>query len=76
MGLIAGLLALPLGVAMAQILIHVVNRRSFGWSMASRLPPEVLWQALVLALLAALIAGLYPALRVARIPPARALREE
>ncbi|MGD2082466.1 MAG: FtsX-like permease family protein [Chromatiales bacterium] len=76
MGLIAGLLALPLGWIMAEILIHVVNRRSFGWSMATRVPPEVLWQAVALALAAALVAGLYPALRVARTSPARALREE
>jgi putative ABC transport system permease protein len=44
--------------------------------MATRVPPEVLWQAVALALAAALVAGLYPALRVARTSPARALREE
>ncbi len=76
LGLIAGLLALPLGWLMSDILIHVVNLRSFGWTMQTILPPEVLGQALLLAVLAALLAGLYPAWRVARTEPANALREE
>jgi putative ABC transport system permease protein len=76
MGLAAGLLALPLGWLMSQLLIHVVNKRSFGWSMQSLLPPGVLSEALLLALIAALLAGLYPAWRLASAPPAAALREE
>jgi predicted secreted hydrolase len=32
MGLVAALLALPLGYAMAWAMVHVINRRSFGWS--------------------------------------------
>ncbi len=75
-GSIAGLLALPLGWALADILIQVINRRSFGWSMASRLPADALWQAMALALGAALLAGLYPAWRVSRTEPALGLREE
>jgi len=76
MGLAAGIMALPLGWLMGQLLIHVVNKRSFGWSMQSMLPPGVLSEALILALVAALLAGLYPAWRLATAPPATALREE
>jgi len=76
MGLVAGLLALPLGWLMAQILIQVVNRRSFGWTLLTELPPSVLAEALALAVGAALLAGLYPAWRVARTCPAEALRTE
>ncbi len=76
MGLIAGLLALPLGWLMADILIHVINLRSFGWTMQSILPPGILVQALGLALLSALLAGLYPAWRVSLARPADTLREE
>lgn len=75
-GLSAGLLALPLGILQALVLIQVINRRSFGWSMQTVLAPEVLLQALLLALAAALLAGLYPAWRMARTSPALALREE
>jgi putative ABC transport system permease protein len=76
MGLAAGVLALPLGWVMAQLLMHVINRRSFGWSMQSLLPPEVFAEAVVLALAAALLASIYPGWRLARRAPATALREE
>jgi putative ABC transport system permease protein len=75
-GLIAGLLALPLGVLQALVLIHVINRRSFGWTMATEIAPAILLQALALALAAALLAGCWPAARMAATPPALALREE
>jgi putative ABC transport system permease protein len=76
LGLIAGLLALPLGWLMSDLLIHVINLRSFGWTMQTSVPLGVLLQALALAVSAALLAGLYPAWRVSRTPPADALREE
>jgi putative ABC transport system permease protein len=76
MGLAAGLLSLPVGLALAAIMIFIVNRRSFGWSMGMQVPPETLLQALALALAAALLAGVYPAWRMARTSPAAALREE
>ena len=39
MGAIAGLLAVPVGLLLAFVLIFVVNRRSFGWTMPLELPP-------------------------------------
>lgn len=75
-GLVAGLLALPLGIAQALILILVINRRSFGWSMDIQVDPLILLQALLLALTAAVLAGLYPAWRMAQTSPAQALRDE
>jgi putative ABC transport system permease protein len=76
LGLAAGLLALPLGGLLADLLIQVVNLRSFGWTLHTHIPPELPAEALLLALGAALLAGLWPAWRVARTPPAAALREE
>ena len=76
MGLMAGLLALPLGMALAVGLIFVVNRRSFGWSMDLQIVPSVLIEAVVLSIVAALLAGIYPAIKMARSTPAEALREE
>ena len=75
MGLIAGILALPLGALMALVLVHVINRRAFGWGMDFHLPPEALAHTLLVALLAALAAGIYPAWRMAATTPAQALRE-
>jgi putative ABC transport system permease protein len=76
MGLMAGLLALPLGLAMGRVLIQVINLRSFGWSLQPLTPPGVFADAVLLALAAALLAGLLPAWRSTRIQPASALREE
>ncbi len=76
MGLAAGLLSLPVGLTLAAIMIYVVNRRSFGWTIRMEVSPGVLLQALLLALAAALLAGLYPAYKMARTSPAVALREE
>jgi putative ABC transport system permease protein len=76
MGLAAGLLSLPVGLALAAVMIFVINRRSFGWTIHMVVAPGVLLQALGLALAAALLAGLYPAWKMARTSPALALREE
>jgi putative ABC transport system permease protein len=75
-GTLAGVLAAPIGIAIAAILILVINQRSFGWSMDMSIDPLVFGQSLVLAILAALLAGVYPATRLSRIKPADALREE
>lgn len=76
MGLYAGLLSLPLGWLMSKVLIEVINRRAFGWSIETLLPAAAAPEALLLALSAALLAGLYPAWRMRRVQPALALREE
>lgn len=76
LGFFAGLFALPLGLLMADILIEVINRRAFGWSMQHLVPAGVLVEALFLALAAAMLAGIYPAFKAASVSPAQALREE
>lgn len=76
MGLAAGALSLPVGWIMASIMIYVINRRSFGWTLDMAVAPRILAEALLLALAAALLAGVYPAWKMARTRPALALREE
>jgi len=76
MGLLAGVLAVPGGLMLAGILVFVINRRSFGWTMPIDPSPAILLQGLVLSVLAAVLAGLYPAWRMARALPADALRDE
>ena len=76
LGLAAGLFAVPLGIALAGLLVFVINRRAFGWTMSFEVAPGELLQGLVLALSAALLAGVYPAWRTSRRPVAQDLREE
>ena len=70
------LAALPLGTALAALLVYVINERAFGWTMALSMTPGPLLSGLALALAAALLAGLYPAWRVSRGEVDGALREE
>jgi len=76
LGLVAGLIAMPLGVVLAGVLVYVVNERAFGWSMDLAVSPAGLAAGVVMALGAALAAGMAPAWRLARMPLAAALREE
>ncbi len=76
LGVIAGLLAVPLGLGLAWAMIHILNRRSFGWSMEMSLSPELLVQGVGLAWLAAFLAGLLPARQLLRSSPAPALRAD
>jgi putative ABC transport system permease protein len=76
LGLVAGMLAVPVGIGLALALVHVINRRAFGWSIETVVPADVLLEAAGLAVLAALVAGAYPAWRMAGTPPATALRDE
>jgi putative ABC transport system permease protein len=76
MGLLSGLAAIPLGLVMGWVLINVINRRAFGWQMDMSVSPTVLWTAVLLALVTATLAGLYPAWRAAQAKPALAMREE
>jgi putative ABC transport system permease protein len=75
-GLLAGIAAIPLGLVMAFVLIEVINRRAFGWQIDMAIAPGILLSAVVFAIAAALLAGLYPAWRASRSQPALAMREE
>jgi putative ABC transport system permease protein len=75
-GGISGLLAIPLGMIMAFVLIDVINVRSFGWTMQLILESRYLFSALGLGIVAGIIAGLYPAWRMGVITPALAMRYE
>ena len=76
MGLFAGVLALPLGWVMSEVLINVINVQSFGWTMNSLLPTGSIRSTLLLAITSAILAGLYPAYRLSRSNIAKQLRDD
>ncbi len=76
MGATAGLLSIPTGLLLATILIYVINLRSFGWTIFFEPVPETYLQALGISIGAALLAAVYPMLRLGRLQVADALREE
>jgi putative ABC transport system permease protein len=75
--LLAGLTwvaAVPVGLVLAWVLLAVINVEAFGWRLPLHLfPADWLW-LLLLSLLAAGLAALWPARRLARTPPAELLK--
>jgi putative ABC transport system permease protein len=76
MGAVAGLLSLPLGWLLAVILVDVINVRSFGWTMQLEVDPWLFAQALAVSVGAAVLASVYPLLRLRRRSLSAALRSE
>jgi putative ABC transport system permease protein len=76
MGATSGILAMPLGYVLAWILIYVINVRSFGWTLQMQLQPGYFLQAFGVAVVAALLAGVYPAWRLGNTVIASAIRQE
>ncbi len=76
MGTVAGLLSLPTGFTLAMILIYIINQRAFGWTLQLQLSAPPFLQAMLVAVLAAVLAGIYPALKISRMAAAEALRGE
>jgi putative ABC transport system permease protein len=76
MGTMAGAFAMPLGYSLAWILIYVINVRSFGWTLQMVLEGHYFWQAWLVAVAAALLAGVYPAFRLSQMNISAAIRQE
>jgi putative ABC transport system permease protein len=76
MGLVALVAAIPAGLLTAVVLTDVINRRAFGWQIDLHLTATQFTDALLLALAAALAAGVYPAWRTATASIAGDIREE
>ena len=68
------IIALPLGLALAWVLLAVVNVAAFGWRLPMYLFPADYARLGGFAILAASVAALWPALRLARTPPADLLK--
>ncbi len=79
-GVAIGVLALVMGagggLVLAFILIYVVNRAYFGWTIQFHWPLQELAQQAATILLAAAAASLFPALRASRTPAAELSRDD
>jgi putative ABC transport system permease protein len=75
-GLFASVLGLALGAALSLVLIRVVNKQSFGWTIQFHPPVLLLSGALLLVWIVTVIAGLYPARFAARLEPVDVIHEE
>jgi putative ABC transport system permease protein len=76
LGLLAGLLGLVLGMALSLVLIYVINKQSFGWTIQFHPPVLLLAGALLLVWAFTVLAGVYPARFAAKLEPAEVIHEE
>jgi putative ABC transport system permease protein len=74
--MLAGLLSVPLGMALAFALVNVINVRSFGWTMHLSYEAWPMIEAVAASVSASLLAAVYPLVRLRRLPVAAALRME
>jgi putative ABC transport system permease protein len=76
LGLLANLAGLMLGFALSLVLIYVINKQSFGWTIRFHWPVEILLIALTVVYAATVLAGLYPAEVAVRLNPLEVVHEE
>jgi len=75
-GLLANAVGLALGTALSLILIFVINKQSFGWTLQFHWPVALLLGALSAVYVATVLAGLYPARTAIRLNPIEVIHEE
>jgi putative ABC transport system permease protein len=76
LGAVSQTIGLGVGMVLSLVLIYVINVQSFGWTIQFHLPVGFLLQSSLLVLVAAGLAGLYPARRAGNMHAVEALAEE
>ena len=75
-GILSNIAGLVLGVALSLILIFVINKQSFGWTIRFHWPIGVLLGALSIVYAATVLAGIYPARVAQRLNPIEVVHED
>lgn len=76
LGLLANVVGFALGYVLSLLLIYVINKQSFGWTIQFHWPVAVLLGALTVVYLATVIAAIYPARVAANLNPIEVVHEE
>lgn len=75
-GMLSNIAGLLLGVVLSLLLVFVINKQSFGWTIRFHWPVAVLLGALSLVYLATVLAGFHPARVATRLNPIEVVHEE
>ncbi|MEZ5366538.1 MAG: FtsX-like permease family protein [Bryobacterales bacterium] len=76
LGLLSIGVGTALGTVLSLVLIYVINKQSFGWTIQFHWPAGLLLAALAGVYVASVLAGLYPARMATRLNPIEAVHEE
>ena len=76
LGFLANLAGFALGYFLSLILVFVINKQSFGWTIRFHWPVAVIFGALSVVYVATILSGLYPARVAVRLNPLAVIHEE
>jgi len=76
LGALANIAGVALGFVLSLLLIYVINKQSFGWTIQFHWPVAVLLSALSIVYGATILAALYPARIATRLVPIEVIHEE
>lgn len=76
LGAIGNVGGLLLGFVLSLLLIHVINKQSFGWTVQFSWHSEFIWQSSLLVFVTAVLSGLIPARIAAKTLAPEVVREE
>jgi putative ABC transport system permease protein len=76
LGLLANLAGFVLGYCLSLILVFVINKQSFGWTIRFHWPVAILLGALSVVYLTTVLSGLYPARVAVRLNPLEVVHED
>jgi putative ABC transport system permease protein len=75
-GILASSIGLALGVVLSFVLIFVINKQSFGWTIQLHWPIAIVASSMAILYLATVLAGLYPARLAVKTDPIGVIHEE
>lgn len=76
LGFLGALMGIMAGLALSLILIHVINKQSFGWTVQMSLPYLTLLQSFLLIVFTSFLSGFIPALAASKIVTSGGVRAE
>ena len=76
LGLLANFAGFVVGYFLSLVLVFVINKQSFGWTIRFHWPVAVLVGALTAVYAATVLAGVYPARMAVRLDPLEVIHEE
>jgi putative ABC transport system permease protein len=76
LGALANMAGVTLGLVLSLLLIRVINKQSFGWTIQFHWPVLVLLSALSVVYTATILSALYPARIATRLVPIEVIHEE
>ncbi|MFM9853395.1 MAG: FtsX-like permease family protein [Sphingomonadaceae bacterium] len=76
LGTVGGVVGVTLGIAISQVLIHVINPQSFNWTMTTRLPLPLMVSVIIALIIASALTAMLAGRSAVSIDAVRAVRAD